>query len=247
MNGQLEGRTAGPLVRVLYRGTERMGQRTIAVSAAVREQLLAWGLAPERVVHVPNGLALDTLAYSPERRVVARELLGVAPDATVIGTLGRLHKGKRCDLLLTAAAPLLGPDRVLLLVGAGPERSALEAQACDLGVADHVVFGGELPAAAVLSAMDVFASPSAAETFGLAILEALASGLPTVYRNCPALDELGAPVETALHLVDDSVETLRAGLEKALAEPAPRICPPALSRLDITSVARTIDELYESL
>ena len=247
MNGQLEGHTAGPLVRALYRGTERLGQRTIAVSAAVREQLLAWGLAPERVVHVPNGLALDALAYSPERRAAGRELLGIPQDATVIGTLGRLHKGKRCDLLLAAAAPLLGPERMLLLVGAGPEREALEAQARDLGVADFVVFGGELPAGAVLSAMDVFASPSAAETFGLAILEALASGLPTVYRNCPALDELGAPVDTALHLADDSVETLRAGLEKALAGAGPRTCPPELAALDITAVARAIDDLYESL
>ena len=160
-----------------------------------------------------------------------------------MGAVGRLHPGKRFDLLLDALAPTLGPDRHLLIVGEGEERESLAALARDRGVAPWVHLPGERPVADQLSAMDVLASPSRYETFGLAVLEALANGLPVVYRRCPALDELGTPVPGAFEATDDE---LRPRVDEILDRPAqPRVLPEALRRLDVRTVAARVDDVYD--
>lgn len=244
MDDQLEGHQATRGVRLLYLAAERLGRRTIAVSGAVRENLLRWGVAPDRVVIVPNGLDLAALAFDAQQRRAVRTGLGIADGVQVVGAVGRLHPGKRFDELLTALAPTLGADRRLLVVGEGSERAALTALAADHGVADHVHLVGVRPVLPYLSAMDVLASPSRFETFGLAVLEALAAGLPVAYRRCPALEELPAPLARAVRIgTDDDLATAvatalgRAGRDRA--------CPAELRALDIAAVAAAVDDVYE--
>jgi glycosyltransferase involved in cell wall biosynthesis len=251
LDGQLEGRTATPAVRRLYRTTERLGSTTVAVSPAVVDELTSWGIAAERIVCIPNGLDLDRLGWSAPDRERIRAELGIPSGARVIGAVGRLHPGKRYDLLLAAAAPLLTDDRRLLLVGEGSERAALEERARSLGIADRVLFAGERPATPLLSAMDVFASPSPYETFGLALLEAVANGLPVVYRRSPALDELGDAVPgVAVRGTDAEVFSgaIRAVLHRAgPPDVVSRHRPAALDRYAISHVARRVDDLYETI
>jgi hypothetical protein len=84
---------------------------------------------------------------------------------------------KRWDLLLRAVAPILGPRRRLLLLGAGGEEAHLRKLAASLCVDAWVRFlGARLDLVLMLSAFDVVASPSPQETFGLALLEAVAAG-----------------------------------------------------------------------
>ena len=248
LDDQLEGRPATRGVRALYLLAERLGQVTVAVSTAVRENLLAWGIPPDRLRRVPNGLDLSALAYDKEARAAVRTSLGLSDDIEVIGAVGRLHPGKRFDVLLTALASGLGSDRRLLIVGEGPERATLTAAAERLGVTAWVHLVGEQPVTPYLSAMDVLVSPSRYETFGLSVLEGLANGLPVLYRRCPALDELGAPIAEAVHLDDDGDDTLRAAVDALLDHRGSgRACPPALEDLDIRTVAGTIDDLYDAL
>lgn len=243
LDDQLEGRIAGRGVRALYLAAERLGGLTIAVSESVRANLLRWGVAPDRVVTVPNGLDLPRLAFSPPDRSAVRADLGIPADAVVIGAVGRLHPGKRFDVLLAGLAPGLG-DRHLVVVGEGPERARLEELAGRLGIADRTHLVGEQPVAPYLSAMDLLVSPSRYETFGLAVLEGLAAGLPVLYRRCPALDELGAEVPGALPLSDDDAELLGA-VDKALAaRSTARGCPEQLRPLGVVAVAARIDALY---
>jgi len=247
LDDQLEGRPATRGVRLLYRVGERCGDVTIAVSEAVRANLLRWGVRPERLVTVPNGLDLDALAFDPEARAAVRAGLGIAGSATVVGAVGRLHPGKRFDVLLTALAPALGRDRHLLVVGDGPEHDRLARLAQELDVADRVHLVGEQPVGPYLSAMDLLVSPSLYETFGLAVLEALAAGLPVLYRRCPALAELGTEVPGAGPLPEDDAE-LAAAVEKALAAPpADRARPAALDRLDVAAVAARVDGVYAGI
>jgi glycosyltransferase involved in cell wall biosynthesis len=245
--GQLEGRRATAGVRALYLGTERLGHCTIAVSRAVREELRSWGVPEERLVHIPNGLDLADLAFDAAARHRVRDEFGIPAGTVVIGAVGRLHPGKRFDELIEAAAPLLGPHRVLVIVGTGAEHAALTARARELGVADHVILAGERPVAPVLSAMDTFASPSSLETFGLAVIEALVNGLPVIYRRCPALDEIDVSGVPAVQ-VGDSVADLRAALQTHAVRPRTAGRPPAaLAHLDIAGVAAAVDDLYEQL
>ncbi len=71
----------------------------------------------------------------------------------------------------------------------------LRALAAELGVAEQVRWlGSRDDMGAVLSAMDLLVSASADETFGMAVVEAVASGLPVVHATCPALEELAEPL-----------------------------------------------------
>jgi glycosyltransferase involved in cell wall biosynthesis len=247
LDDQLEGRPATRGIRLLYLLGERCGDATIAVSGAVRANLVRWGVPSERIVTVPNGLDLGALAFDPEAREEVRADLGIAGSATVVGAVGRLHPGKHFDVVLTELAPALGADRHLVVVGEGPERDRLTRMAQELGVADRVHLVGEQPVSAYLSAMDLLVSPSRYETFGLAVLEALAAGLPVLYRRCPALDELGTQVPSAVRLPDEDGE-LGAAVEQALAaRPAHRDRPAGLDRLDIAAVAARVDAVYAGI
>jgi glycosyltransferase involved in cell wall biosynthesis len=248
--GYIEGRPTTRANRLLYLATERLSDVTVAVSETVRERLVGWGIEGSRTVVIPNGVDFDALSFDPASRREARHELGIPQNSAVIGALGRLDPVKRFDLLLEAAGPLLGPDRRLLIVGDGPMRAELEAKARHMGASSHVLFVGERSdTARLLAAMDLLAAPSSSETFGLAVIEALGAGLPVVYGQCPALDEVpdrgGAKARHASGGRDDLLE----GLRTALAADRSDRTPPrsVLARFDIRTGAAAIDRLYESL
>ena len=121
----------------------------------------------------------------------------------------------------------------------------MEAAAARLGVSDHVIFGGFQPdTAAMMAAFDLYVASSVQETFGLAILEAMASGLPVVYTVCPALDGIQT---SQARQVAGTAEAMRAEISKAVeAGPQPRKPDNAVfDRYGMESVAHQVDDLYE--
>jgi glycosyltransferase involved in cell wall biosynthesis len=235
--------TAG--VRRLYLTSELFSDATIAVSDVVRERLVRWGVADRKITVIPNGLDTSTLAFDPAARRRVREQFGIRPDAYVIGGLGRLDANKRVDLTIEAAVPLLGERCKMLVIGRGDDLSRLEEATARLGVADHVIFGGyQADTTAMLAAFDLYVAASVQETFGLSVLEAMASGLPVLYTTCPALD--GIQTGQARQ-VAGTVETLRAEIRKAVeAGPRPRESDSTVfEHYDIAPVAQRIDDLYE--
>ena len=244
--GLIEGRISNLGIRYLYRLSEAVGDTTIAVSSAVRANLLAWGVPAHRITVIPNGIEFDRFRFSPDARGAVRRELGIPSDATVLGAVGRLHPQKDFLSLVDACAPLLGADRRLLVLGEGPERPRLEARADELGVGRWVVFAGGREAAPFYSAMDVLVSSAPNETFGMAIVEGLASGLPVVYRSCPALAELQDPVPHAVEVDGAGRELTQALLAALRPTGASREVPRAISRYDMTLVASAIDDLYEA-
>jgi len=245
-DGVIEGRPITAAVRALYLATERLGQATIAVSETVRQRLVAWGVPDRRIVVIPNGIDPAELRRDLTLRRETRARLGIAAHVPVVGGVGRLEPTKRFDVLVRAVAEL--PETTLLLVGDGPARAGLAALAGELGVADRVVFAGSLPhARAALCAMDVFASPSPQETFGMAIIEALAGGLPVVYVSCPPLEGRSG---TAARRVPGTPEALRAALRAQLARPgadAPAGVPAVVAEHDIGRAAAALSQLYARL
>jgi glycosyltransferase involved in cell wall biosynthesis len=237
--------TAG--VRALYLASELFSDATIAVSGVVRERLVKWGVPGRKIIVIPNGIDAAGLAFQPELRQRVRQEFGIGPGTYVIGALGRLDAMKRIDLTMEAAAPLLGDQCKILVIGRGEDQERLEAAAARLGVASHVIFGGyQSDTRAMMAAFDLYVAASRQETFGLSVLEALASGLPVLYTTCPALD--GIQTERARQVEGTPAalgERIRREVE---AGPRPREADTeVLGHYGMESVAGRIDDLYEEI
>lgn len=161
--------------------------RITAGSAEVRRDILRHDRVPaEKVVLLPNAIDLAR-AESKLTPAEARQRLGCATDDRVIGTVGRLEeqKGQRHLLdafaLLRAAPGFSGVGLKLLIVGDGRLRDSLRAQAEALGIADACLFPGTIGELGdVYRGIDIFVMPSLWEGLSLAMLEAMAAGLPMV-------------------------------------------------------------------
>jgi glycosyltransferase involved in cell wall biosynthesis len=253
-DSRMEGRRLTPGVRALYLAGERLGSTTVAVSPTVADRLRRWGVPAARVEVVPNGIDLDRFLFDPVRRLRTRQRLGLPGGAYVVGAVGRLAAGKRFDVAVHALA-LLPRDHWLLLVGGGPEENVLRRTAHEAGVADRVLFTGERPylpdgspgpdLPSLTDAMDVLVSPSPEEAFGLAVVEALASGLPVLYASCPAVEDLpphSAP--GARRITGGPEEFARAVAETRAAGPRPRTAPDAARHYCITRSAARLMDVY---
>jgi L-malate glycosyltransferase len=153
-----------------------------AVSADLRRHMLGEGFQPERLSVLYNGIEPGERPSKPQRDA-ARKMLGLSPEAFVIGTAGRLDPVKNLDLLLQTHAALTATHEHAhtVIVGDGPERTALEAKAAALGVSGSLSFAGyRSDVRSLIPAFDVFLNCSAYEGVSLTILEAMAAGLPVV-------------------------------------------------------------------
>jgi glycosyltransferase involved in cell wall biosynthesis len=234
-------------VRGLYLASEFFSDGTIAVSDIVRERLVNWGVPARKITVVPNGLDTDALVFDAQARRRVREQFGLAPSAYVIGALGRLDPNKRIDLAIEAAAPMLGESCKILVIGRGEDQARIEAAVARLGVGEHVIFGGfQQDTAAMMSAFDLYLATSLQETFGLSVLEAIASGLPVLYTVCPALDGI---TTSQARQVAGTLDALGAEIRKAIeAGPLPRGADHAVfERYGMPSVTGQIDDLYERI
>ncbi|NLU72563.1 glycosyltransferase [Streptomyces sp. HNM0575] len=253
----IEGRPLSAGVRALYLASERLGCATIAVSDTVAQRLRKWGVPASRVHTVPNGIDALRFRFDPVARAATRARLGIPEGTFVVGGVGRLVPGKHFETLVRAVSVL--PGVRLLLAGDGPERERLHEIASALGALDRVHMLGECdgtvsPAGAggweipgLLAAMDVFVSPSSDESFGLAVLEALAAGLPTLHVTCPAIDDLPAEQAPGARRIGTGVPELTALLcQYEKAGPVRLPVPPVVDRYDIARSAERLMAVYRA-
>lgn len=157
----------------------------IANSSAGRDFARSRGFPPSRIVVVPNGI--DSCRFRPDAglRAEQRRKLGLGDDQIAVGVLARLNSTKDYPTFLRAAATAAGTDDKarFLCVGSGAELDGLQRLARQLGIADRVIFTGELDSAAALNAFDIACSPSITEGFSNAIAEAMACGLPCIVTD----------------------------------------------------------------
>jgi glycosyltransferase involved in cell wall biosynthesis len=251
-DSQMEGRALTTGVRALYLASERLGSATVAVSPTVADRLRRWGVPGPRIEIVPNGIDVDRFRFDPVLRERTRRRLGLPEGAYVVGGVGRLTAGKRFDVLVRALAEL-PDDYWLLLVGGGPEESVLRRAAQRAGVSDRVLLTGERPTSglpgadlpSLTAAMDALASPCAEEAFGLAVVEALAAGLPVLYVSCPAIEDLPPGAALGARRVQGGAESFARALVKVRAEgPRPRTAPEAAHHYCITRSAAQLMDVY---
>jgi glycosyltransferase involved in cell wall biosynthesis len=188
-----------PLTRLADGLTAGRSETHLAVSTAVYESLPARIRARARVVRY--GIDTAEVRTAGEHRDAQRRDLGIADSEFLIGTVANLRATKGYPDLLVAARDVLReqPSARFVAVGRGPLEQALRAQATDLGLGDRFRFLGFRPdALAVMSAFDVFCLPSHFEGLPIALMEALALGLPVVATRVGGVAELVVDGEDAV-------------------------------------------------
>ncbi len=137
-----------------------------------------WKQRSGRVQRIPNGIPVNLYATGP----VAGSIPGFArkPDDVVVGTLAGLRGVKNLPRLVRAVAAQ--PANVkLVIVGEGPERDAILAEAARCGIMDRLLMPGFLPDPHLfICHFDIFALSSDSEQFPISLVEAMAAGLPVV-------------------------------------------------------------------
>jgi glycosyltransferase involved in cell wall biosynthesis len=157
----------------------KLADAFVAISAAVRADLIGAGYDAVKVVDLPNGVPVPEIAWS------IRSGWERSPRATFVG---RLAPEKGLHALIEAWPIVLRafPEARLTLIGDGPERPGLESLVTRLGLAGHVELPGPSPnPGAILVESDLFVLPSREEGMSIALLEAMALGMPLVASSIP--------------------------------------------------------------
>lgn len=146
---------------------------------------------------IPTGIDVEAFRATPQPTKLAlmREHLGIAPEARVYGSVGRIAREKNLDEVMRVHQRVLAkhPESVLLLVGGGAAMEEMQQMAKDLGIWEQTRFTGMVPKKDVgdyYRLLEFFISASVSETQGLTYIEALANGLPVVARRDAAIDHV---------------------------------------------------------
>lgn len=185
-----------------------MTPAVIAISRATARALSRYEFIPASKIRVIyNGIA--GLDREPGEMVRIRSDLNIPDNALVVGTVSRLDPVKNQAMMIRAFQRFREqvPDAVLLIVGDGPERDALEKQVAACGLQDRVRFTGfiEQPQQ-YLALMDIFLLSSFTEGTSMTLLEAMSLGIPCVATRVGGNPEIVVDGETGLLVVSDDAE-----------------------------------------
>ena len=200
-----------------------VSQATAEVAARDRE------CPPGRLSVIPNGVDLDAYRPDLDARREIRAALEVPPEAWLFGTVGRVSVEKDHALLVRAVGPLLGPRVRLVIAGDGAELANVRAEAS--AYAPWIVLTGvrhDIPR--VLASLDAFVLSSRSEGLPLALLEAMATGLPVVATNVGGVPEVLADGSAGILVSPRDERALRHSLGALMLDPAAAVALGARGR-----------------
>jgi glycosyltransferase involved in cell wall biosynthesis len=246
----------GWLNRTIDRLTMKWTKYIVCCSEAVRRSVeKRIGGEKQQFIVIPFGVETNRFGGAALLSGVA---LGLQEGLPIIGTVCRLVEPKKgLRFLLQAMAHLEQeagkPVCQLLIVGEGPAEQNLRALSTQLGIASRVVFSGmrrDIPQ--LLSLMEIFVLPSLYEGFGIAILEAMASGKPVVASTVGGIREFVVSGESGLLVPPGNSVALAAAIRQLLAQPEQakamgcRGQEHVRKHYSIESVVRQHEQLYET-
>jgi glycosyltransferase involved in cell wall biosynthesis len=241
----------------IERALARITDRIITVSPRVRHDLLARGIGrPEQMEVVPVGLDLARFLDGSAPPARLRETLAIPPQAPLLGIVGRLVPIKDHPTLFQALGLLTSQDPPphLIVVGDGERRAALARLARDLDLASRIHFlGWRNDLEAILGELDVVVCCSRNEGTPVALIEAMAAGVPVLSTDVGGVGDLIVHGETGWLVPPGNPSALSRGLRELLADPERRgrLVPAAralaLGRHDLKGLLRRMEALYTSV
>ncbi|MFO7654888.1 MAG: glycosyltransferase family 4 protein [Candidatus Krumholzibacteriia bacterium] len=242
----------------LYRRVDH----TIAISDVIRRNFVAMHpVGAERVSMLHHGVDPDRFTPVPSVRARVRRELGVQDDEVLVGIVGRVTPAKGHPEFLAMARRLVAdglPVR-FVVVGEPTRGEELEGQAILASIAEHglqdrvILTGFRDDVPDLLNAMDVFAFPSHAEAFGMALVEAMAAGLPAVSSDCDGVVDIVVQGETGFMVPPRDAAALTAAVQRLVENPGLRRELGAAARRRVLEhftqegYERRLEELYGSL
>jgi phosphatidylinositol alpha-1,6-mannosyltransferase len=220
---QTHGIEAWPRPSGLQREAVESADLLLCVSRYTRAAVLSWAaIAPERVLVLPNTFK-ET--FTPANGLKPQIPLGIENRRTLL-TVARMHPSQQYkgqDRVISALPYVLshGHDVEYIVVGEGDDRGRLELLAREVGVSDRVHFLGAIDLQVLSDAYrkaDLFVMPSTGEGFGIAFLEAMVSGIPTLGLSVAGATDALADGELGT-MVSES--ELPAAIVRLLAKPKP--------------------------
>ena len=205
--------------RLLYRVGGRAASGFIAVSEdaarAVREQIRP---PADRLFTIPNGVDTDRYGHAVDAAEV-RARMGIPADGPLVTVVAKLMEQKGHRVLLDALPAVLDrhPGLQVALAGEGPLRDEVASRAAALGAMVHLV-GNRTDVTDLLAASDLFVLPSLWEGLPMALLEAMASGLPVIATAVSGSRDVVVPDESGLLVPAGDAGALAAAMAALLAD-----------------------------
>jgi glycosyltransferase involved in cell wall biosynthesis len=228
-----------------------------AISRSVAAALATSGVDAVRVEVIPSGV--DCAHFRPPsaaERAEARARLGIADGVTVIAAVGALEPRKGHRDLIRAVSRLLSTEPanvICIIAGDGAMRDELEREVASLSLDGVVRLPGHSDSRAILWACDVFAFPSLKEGLGVALLEAMACGLPAVACDAGGIADAVNYQRTGILVRPADPVDLAAGLLRPVRDPSMRASMGAAAReraereFSMTAMARRTLALYRNV
>jgi len=211
-------------IRLMQRWLWHRVTMGIAISEAVRRfQISVEGASPQRLVTIPYGLTLTDALPGEGTRAMIRQELGLSPQAVVFGSVCRLVEQKGIDEALRAFWQISRrlSDAHYVVIGDGPLRAALEAQAAGYHLTYRIHFlGWREDATTLMTALDALVAPSRWEGFGLSVLEAMAARVPVIAASVGALPEIVLDGQTGYLTKPGDIEGLAQAMLDVCEYPA---------------------------
>lgn len=229
----------------------RLSTAVVAISKRQADELIGAGFAESKVKVIPLGLPLERFNSRTEiGRTKARNALGIGEDSIAVGFIARLVPVKNPELMIEAIAELGKVHRNVCLVvaGDGPLRERLIEAARTRGV-ELRMLGWRADLDNVYQALDAVALSSRNEGLPLALIEAMASGVPVASTNVGGVPDLFAEGELG-ELAEADSRSLAKAIESAIASPQSRIDAArksVLQRFSDERLVSDISNLYEEL
>jgi glycosyltransferase involved in cell wall biosynthesis len=243
----------------IERALATISDRIIAISPAIRQGLLeTYKIGrPSKYRIVPLGFDLEPFARVDDAaRAAARRELNLPPGALVVATVGRLTAIKQHRLFLETVARVVAahPSTIALIAGDGELRDDLTAAAASLGITDHVrMLGWRRDLATIYAATDVFLLTSRNEGTPVALIEAMASGVPGVSTDVGGVTDVIGGREIGRTAPFGDADALAREINELLANPplrsemGVRARSRVLAHYDIKRLVGDIATLYREL